>query len=86
MGHHLVDPGNTVGGGGEQTVLAVILQLDPIYVVANLSEQEVLKVRENIGQRSLTLAELLNIPVEVAHRERDRLSLPRNHPICGAGF
>ena len=41
MGHHLVDPGNTVGGGGEQTVLAVILQLDPIYVVANLSEQEV---------------------------------------------
>jgi RND family efflux transporter MFP subunit len=65
MGHHLVDPGNTVGGGGEQTVLAVILQLDPIYVVANLSEQEVLKVRENIGQRRLTLAELLNIPVEV---------------------
>ena len=53
MGHHLVDPGNTVGGGGEQTVLAVILQLDPIYVVANLSEQEVLKVRENIGQRRL---------------------------------
>jgi RND family efflux transporter MFP subunit len=65
MGRHLVDPGNTVGGGGEQTVLAVILQLDPIYVVANLSEQEVLKVRENIGQRRLTLAELLNIPVEV---------------------
>ena len=43
----------------------MILQLDPIYVVANLSEQEVLKVRENIGQRRLTLAELLNIPVEV---------------------
>jgi RND family efflux transporter MFP subunit len=65
MGHHLVDPGNTVGGGGEQSVLAVILQLDPIYVVANLSEQEVLNVRENLGQRRLTFAELLNIPVEV---------------------
>ena len=65
MGNHLVDPGNTVGGGGQQTVLAVILQLDPIYVVANLSEQEVLKVRENIGQRRLTLAELVNVPVEV---------------------
>jgi RND family efflux transporter MFP subunit len=64
MGHHLVDPGNTVGGG-QETVLAVILQLDPIYVVANLSEQEVLKVRENLGQRRLTLAELLKIPVEV---------------------
>ena len=28
MGHHLVDPGNTVGGG-QETILAVILQLDP---------------------------------------------------------
>ena len=44
MGKHLVDPGNTVGGAGQQTVLAEILQLDPIYVVANLSEQELLKV------------------------------------------
>lgn len=65
MGKHLVDPGNTVGGAGQQTVLAEILQLDPIYVVANLSEQELLKVRENLGQRGLTFAELLNIPVEV---------------------
>ena len=39
MGKHLVDPGNTVGGAGQQTVLAEILQLDPIYVVTNLSEQ-----------------------------------------------
>jgi RND family efflux transporter MFP subunit len=65
MGKHLVDPGNTVGGAGQQTVLAEILQLDPIYVVANLSEQDVLKVRQNLGQRRLTFAELLNIPVEV---------------------
>jgi RND family efflux transporter MFP subunit len=65
MGKHLVDPGNTVGGAGQQTALAEILQLDPIYVVANLSEQDVLKVRQNLGQRRLTFAELLNIPVEV---------------------
>jgi RND family efflux transporter MFP subunit len=65
MGKHLVDPGNTVGGAGQQTVLAEILQLDPIYVVANLSEQEVLKVRANLGQRRLTYAELVNVPVEV---------------------
>jgi RND family efflux transporter MFP subunit len=63
MGHHLVDPGNTVGGG-QEAALAVILQLDPIYVVANLSEQEVLNVRKNIGTR-LTLAELVKVPVEV---------------------
>lgn len=65
MGKHLVDPGNTVGGAGQQTVLAEIMQLDPIYVVANLSEQEVLRVRENLGQRRLTYAELVNVPVEV---------------------
>ena len=65
MGKHLVDPGNTVGGAGQQTVLAEILQLDPIYVVANLSEQEVLKVRANLGQRRLTYAELVNVPTEV---------------------
>jgi RND family efflux transporter MFP subunit len=63
MGHHLVDPGNTVGGG-QEAALAVILLLDPIYVVANLSEQEVLNVRKNIGTR-LTLAELVKVPVEV---------------------
>lgn len=65
MGRHLVDPGNTVGGAGQQTVLAEILQLDPIYVVANLSEQDLLKVRANLGQRRLSYAELVNIPVEV---------------------
>ena len=65
MGKHLVDPGNTVGGAGQQTVLAEILQLDPIYVVANLSEQEVLKIRANLGQRRLSYAELVNVPVEV---------------------
>jgi RND family efflux transporter MFP subunit len=64
MGKHLVDPGNTVGGAGQRTVLAEILQLDPIYVVANLSEQEVLRVRQNLG-RPLTYAELVKVPVEV---------------------
>jgi RND family efflux transporter MFP subunit len=65
MGKHLVDPGNTVGGAGQQTVLAEILQLDPIYVVANLSEQDLLRIRANLGQRRLTYAELVNVPVEV---------------------
>lgn len=65
MGRHLVDPGNTVGGAGQQTVLAEIMQLDPIYVVANLSEQEVLRVRQNLGGRGLTYAEMVKVPVEV---------------------
>ena len=47
VGKHLIDPGNLVGGGGQQAALAEITQLDPIYVVANLSEQQVLQIRQN---------------------------------------
>jgi RND family efflux transporter MFP subunit len=64
-GKHLIDPGNVVGGGGQQSALAEITQLDPIYVVANLSEQDVLKIRANLGQHRLTLADLHKVPVDV---------------------
>jgi len=65
VGKHLIDPGNVVGGGGQQSALAEITQLDPIYVVANLSEQTVLKARQNLGQHRLTLADLQKVPVDV---------------------
>jgi RND family efflux transporter MFP subunit len=66
VGRHLIDPGNVVGGGGQQTALAEITQLDPIYVVANLSEQQVLQIRQNLGQHRLTFADLRKVPVDVA--------------------
>jgi RND family efflux transporter MFP subunit len=66
VGKHLIDPGNVVGGAGQQPALAEITQLDPINVVANLSEQDVLKVRTNLGQQRLTLADLHKVPVDVA--------------------
>ena len=65
VGKHLIDPGNVVGGGGQQAALAEITQLDPIYVVANLSEQTVLKIRQNLHQHRLTLADLHKVPVDV---------------------
>jgi RND family efflux transporter MFP subunit len=65
MGKHLFDPGNVVGGGGQPTALAEITQLDPIYVNATLSEQQVLEIRANINQRRLTPADLLKVPVNV---------------------
>jgi RND family efflux transporter MFP subunit len=64
VGKHLIDPGNLVSGG-QQSALAEITQLDPIYVVANLSEQQVLKVRQNLGQHRLTFADLRKVPVGV---------------------
>ncbi|MEJ0095220.1 MAG: efflux RND transporter periplasmic adaptor subunit [Methylocella sp.] len=65
MGKHLIDPGNVVGGAGQPTALAEINQLDPIYVTATLSEQQVLEIRANLNQRRLNPAELLKIPVDV---------------------
>ena len=65
-GKHLIDPGSVVGGVGQQTALAEITQLDPIYVVANLSEQQVLQIRQNLGQHRLTFADLRKVPVDAA--------------------
>jgi RND family efflux transporter MFP subunit len=65
MGKHLIDPGNVVGGNGQEAALAEITQLDPIYVQANISTQQALQIRANLDQRRLTLAELHQIPVEV---------------------
>jgi RND family efflux transporter MFP subunit len=77
VGKHLVDPGNVVGGGGQQTALAEITQLDPIYVVANLSEQQVLQVRQNLSQHRLSFADLRKVPVDVA------LSDQTGYPLQG---
>jgi RND family efflux transporter MFP subunit len=66
MSKHQVDPGNVVGGNGQQGSLAVINQLDPIYVEANISSQTALQVRANLDQRRLSLAQIQQIPIEVA--------------------
>jgi RND family efflux transporter MFP subunit len=66
MGKHLIDAGNVVGGNGQEAALADITQLDPIYVVANISSQQALQIRANLDQRRLTLAELHQVPVEAA--------------------
>jgi RND family efflux transporter MFP subunit len=60
-------PGNLVGAPAQQsTALATIYQIDPIYVVANLGEQDALKIRQNLDQRRLTQADLPKIPIQVA--------------------
>ncbi len=66
MGKHLIDVGNLVGGNGQQAALAEITQLDPIYVVANISSQQALDIRANLDQRRLSLEDLHQIPIEAA--------------------
>ena len=51
--------------GTSPTVLATIIQLDPIYVNFNVSEQDVLRVRADMARRGLTPEDLKKIPVEV---------------------
>jgi RND family efflux transporter MFP subunit len=44
VGRRLKDPGNLVGAG-QETVLAEVNQIDPIYVYFNINEQDLLRVR-----------------------------------------
>jgi multidrug efflux system membrane fusion protein len=60
---HLITVGELVGAS-TATKLATIIQLDPIYVTFNMSEQDVLKIRENLKHR-LTLEELAKVPLDV---------------------
>lgn len=60
---HLASLGELVGTAGHIN-LASIVQLDPIYVTFNVSDQNLMKFRTNEGRR-LSLAELQQIPIEV---------------------
>jgi RND family efflux transporter MFP subunit len=60
-----VSVGEFVGGTATPTVLANIVQADPIYVNFNISEQDVLRLRAEIARRGLTRDDLMKVPVEV---------------------
>jgi RND family efflux transporter MFP subunit len=60
---HLASLGELVGTSGHIN-LASIVQLDPIYVTFNVSDQNLLKFRTNEGRR-VSLAELQQVPIEV---------------------
>jgi multidrug efflux system membrane fusion protein len=61
---HLVSVGELVGATSA-TKLATIVQLDPIYVYFNLSEQEVLNIRANLKEKRISLEELAKIPLDI---------------------
>ena len=74
MSKALVDPGNVVGSSGQPTALAEIMLLDPIYVVVNLNQQDILKIRANLNQERLSLAQLVKVPIEVALQDESNFS------------
>ncbi|WP_370878199.1 MULTISPECIES: efflux RND transporter periplasmic adaptor subunit [Rhodoplanes] len=66
---HLVDVGALVGSSGP-TKLATILQVDPIYVYFNLSEQQQIDLRDSLARQGKTLRSLREeeqtLPITVA--------------------
>jgi len=66
VSNHLVDVGALVGNGSA-TKLATIVQTDPLYVYFNLSEPQVLTIKENNAKVGLPFrtTDLGGIPVEI---------------------
>ncbi|SKA38870.1 membrane fusion protein, multidrug efflux system [Enhydrobacter aerosaccus] len=66
---HLVDVGSLVGSSGP-TKLATILQVDPLYVYFNMTEQQQIDMREALAAQGKTLRDVresrVEPPVEVA--------------------
>jgi RND family efflux transporter MFP subunit len=62
-----VSLGQLVGADNEHpTVLATIVQFDPIYVTFNVSEREVLKIRAELAKRGQDpRASLVGFPIEI---------------------
>jgi RND family efflux transporter MFP subunit len=52
-------------GAGQPTVLATIVELDPIYVNFNISEQDVLHIRAQMARMGMKPEDLKSVPVEV---------------------
>src|SRR5271163_686924 len=46
LGRHLVDPGNVVGAMGQQTALAEIDRIDPMYVYFTIDERDLLRISQ----------------------------------------
>jgi membrane fusion protein, multidrug efflux system len=61
---HAASVGELVGVTSP-TKLATIVQLNPIYVTFNISEQDVLRIRDDMIKRGARLDDLSVIPVEV---------------------
>ena len=67
---HLITVGELVGNG-VPTELATIVQLDPMYVQFNMSEQDVLQIRANLKERRLDVEELSKIPLTIGLMNED---------------
>jgi RND family efflux transporter MFP subunit len=71
IGRHLVDPDNLVGAMGQQTNLAQIDQIDPIYVYFTINERDLLHVIQRMKRTPSPSFAERNIPVSVGLSTED---------------
>lgn len=64
IGRHLVDIGNLVGKG-KATNLAIIEQIDPIYVYFNLNELDLIKLRQAAQANNIKEKQIYHFPIAV---------------------
>jgi len=76
IGRRLVDVGNLVGAGSEATLLATIVQLDPIYVYFNVAERDIPEILKQQNIKPLTLSIVL--PDESKHPEDGTVDFVNN--------
>lgn len=67
---HLADVGQLVGHG-EPTKLATIVQINPIYVYFNVSENQVLRIKEALAKRGKTLRDIGEVEVDIGLQNED---------------
>jgi membrane fusion protein, multidrug efflux system len=74
--NHLQSVGALVGVDSP-TQLATIVQIDPIWMTFNMSEQDVLKIRANMAKRKLSLRDIDKVPCEIG------LMIEQGYPHAG---
>jgi membrane fusion protein, multidrug efflux system len=65
---HQVSIGSLVGYSGP-TVLATIVQLDPIRVIGSISEQDVLRIKDTMPKHAFGPADIAKVPIEVGRMD-----------------
>jgi RND family efflux transporter MFP subunit len=66
-----VSLGEYVGGNSTPTVLATIVQLNPIYVNFSVNEQDVIRIRADMRARNMTPEDLRRVPIDVGLQTED---------------
>ncbi|MGH7924167.1 MAG: efflux RND transporter periplasmic adaptor subunit [Candidatus Binatus sp.] len=76
LGRHLVDPGNVVGAMGQQTKLAEVDRIDPLYVYFTIDERDLLRVAAR--RRAATRQRITRQPLPISYGVTNEEGFPHS--------